>query len=103
MSALTAQSNTVAAEVTEAAFAAEAGRIHELVADQLVLSQGRCVDYLLDLLNLTTEPAVRAELLGCLDAIRKLSAVEGSLFRATLDTVSAAFEVESAYAQFVLR
>ncbi|MPY91946.1 MAG: hypothetical protein GEV08_02450 [Acidimicrobiia bacterium] len=103
MSALTAHSNTVAAQVTDAAFVAEAGRIRDLVGDQIVLSQGRCVDHLLDLMNLTTEPSVQAELVDCLSGIRKLSAVEGDVFRAALAAAVAAVEVEAAYAQFVLR
>lgn len=103
MSALTAHSNTVAAQVIDAAFVAEAGRIREMVGNQLVLSQGRCVDHLLDLLNLTTEPSVQAELVACLTSIRKLSAVEGDLFRGVLANVVTAVEVEAAYAQFVLR
>lgn len=103
MSALTAQNSTVGAQVTETAFVAEAGRIRDLVGDQVVLSQGRCVDHLLDLMNLTSEPSVRAELAACLDQIRRLSAVEGALVRQLLDIVVAATEVESAYARFVLR
>ena len=106
MSALTAPSNTprstLTAEVTEAAFAAEAGRIRQQVADQVILSQGRCVDHVLDLLNLTGEPAVRAELTEFLSSIRKQSAVEGDRMRHLLDVVAAALEVESAYARFVL-
>jgi hypothetical protein len=107
MSALTALSNTprstVTAQVSDAAFAAEAGRIRDLVADQVILSQGRCVDYLLDLLNLTGEPSVQAELTSFLSGIRKLSAVEGDQVRRLLDVVVAAVEVESAYARFVLQ
>src|SRR6476620_9360499 len=41
-------------------FLAEAERARRLAAGQLVLTQSRCVDHLLDLLNLATEPAVRA-------------------------------------------
>jgi hypothetical protein len=103
MSALTAHTSNVAAEVTDTAFLAEAGRVRDLVGSQLVLSQGRCVDHLLDLLNLTTEPSVRAELADFLAQIRLLSAVEGALMRGVLDVVVAALEVESAYARFVLR
>jgi hypothetical protein len=106
MSALTAASDThrspVTAQVTDAAFAAEAGRIRQVVADQVILTQGRCVDHLLDLLNLTTEPSVQAELTGFLSDIRKQSAVEGARMRQVLDVVVAAVEVESAYARFVL-
>ena len=108
MSALTAhndnaRSDTVAAHVADATFVAEAGRIRGIVGTQVVLSQGRCVDQLLDLLNLTTEPSVQAELVACLTQIRKLGAVEGDYFRLVLDSVVAAVEVEAAYAQFVLR
>jgi len=107
MSALTAPNtntlrSTVTAQVTEAAFIAEAGRIRHVVADQVILTQGRCVDHVLDLLNLTGEPSVQAELTGFLTAIRKLSAVEGAQMRRLLDVVVAAVEVESAYARFVL-
>lgn len=106
MSALTAPSNThrstVTAQVTDAAFAAEAGRIRQLVGDQVILTQGRCVDHLLDLLNLTSEPSVQAELTAFLSGIRRQSAVEGERLRHLLDVVTAAVEVESAYARFVL-
>jgi hypothetical protein len=108
MSALTAhndnvRSDTVAAHVADAAFVAEAGRIRGIVGTQVVLSQGRCVDHLLDLMNLTTEPSVEAELVHCLTQIRRLGAVEGDYFRHVLDTAVAAVEVEAAYARFVLR
>ena len=102
MSALTAQTSNVAAEVTGTAFLVEASRVRSLVGDQLILSQGRCVDHLLDLLNLTTEPSVRAELAAFLADIRLLSAVEGAHMRGLLDVLVTAVEVESAYARYVV-
>lgn len=85
------------------AFVIEADHVRLLVGEQLVLSQSRCVDYLLDLYNLTDEPAVRAVLSGFLAEIGGVSAVEGRRMHEALDLAVAAIDVESAYVGMVLR
>jgi hypothetical protein len=72
------------------------------VAGQLLLSQARCVDQLLDLLTLSTEPAVRTELGGLLAEISRLSAVRADRLVEVLDLCLAALDVESAFAHLVL-
>ena len=83
-------------------FLTEAERARSVAAGQLVLTQSRCVDHLLDLLNLTTEPAVRAVLEGGLAAIRNLSSVEGGALLHTIALAVAAVHVESSYDDLVL-
>jgi hypothetical protein len=83
-------------------FLAEAERVHRLAAEQLVLTQSRCVDHLLDLRNLATEPVVRAVLEGGLAAIRKLSSVESTALQRTIGLAVAAAFVESSYEELVL-
>jgi hypothetical protein len=77
-------------------------RARDAFAGQLVLSQSRCVDQLLDLLNLAAEPAVRSLLSEFLDQMRNVSAVTGLRFGQMLDLSIAANHVESAYAAMVL-
>jgi len=67
-----------------------------------VLTQSRCVDHLLDLLNLATEPVVRAVLEGGLAAIRNLSSVEGAALQRTIALAVAAAHVESSYDDLVI-
>lgn len=83
-------------------FLAEAERVRAVAAGQLVVSQSRCVDHLLDLLNLATEPAVRAVLGAGLAAIRRLSSVEGADLLRTVALAVAAAHVESSYDELVL-
>ena len=83
-------------------FLAEAERARSVAAGQLVLTQSRCVDHLLDLLNLATDPAVRAVLEGGLAAIRNLSSVEGAALQHTIALAVAAVHVESSYDELVL-
>lgn len=83
-------------------FAVEALRARGLFADQLVVTQSRCVDELLDLMNLASEPAVRSLLCDFLAEIRKLSAVSGQRIAQMFDLALAAVHVESAYSAMVL-
>ncbi|HEX4981763.1 MAG TPA: hypothetical protein VFV63_08700 [Ilumatobacteraceae bacterium] len=63
---------------------------------QLLLSQGRCVNVLLDLFNVTTEPSIQALIGERLDDIRHLRAVEADEFRADLYAVAAIAAAEAA-------
>lgn len=83
-------------------FAVEAMRARSLFAEQLVVTQSRCVDQLLDLMNLASEPAVTSLLCDFLAEIRKLSAVSGQRIGQMLDLALAAVHVESAYSAMVL-
>ena len=63
---------------------------------QLLLSQGRCVNVMLDLFNVTTEPSIQALIGERLDDIRHLRAVEADEFRADLYAVAAISAAEAA-------
>jgi hypothetical protein len=65
---------------------------------QMLLSQGRCVDVLLDLFNVTTEPSIQVLIGERLDDIRHLRAVEADEFRADLYAVAAIAAAEAALA-----
>ena len=96
MSAPTAESDDTRDQHVEDTFLAEASRIRSVVGRQRLLSQSRCVDHVLDLLNLTGDRAVRGELTAYLAGIRKLTAVEGDGFRRLLDETVMAVRVEDA-------
>jgi hypothetical protein len=108
MSALVTQTttttkiSTAAGVVAAERFLVEAERVRRLGAEQVVLTQSRCVDHLLDLLNLTSETAVRAVLEAGLRDIRRLSAVEGAALVRTVGLAVAASHVESSYEDLVL-
>ena len=78
------------AEIVDAALADIAG--------QTLLSQGRCVDVLLDLYNVTTEPSIQVLIGERLEDIRHLRAVLAEEFRADLYAVAAISAAESAFA-----
>jgi hypothetical protein len=78
------------AAIVDAALAAVEG--------QVLLSQGRCVDVLLDLFNVTTEPSIQVLIGERIDDIRHLRAVEGDEFRADLYAVAAIAAAEAALA-----
>ena len=78
------------AAIVDAALAAIAG--------QVLLSQGRCVDVLLDLFNVTTEPSIQVLIGERIDDIRHLRAVEADEFRADLYAVAAIAAAEAALA-----
>jgi hypothetical protein len=58
-------------------------------SDQLLLSQGRCVDVLLDLYLATDDVGLRWSIADRLDEIRFLNAVSASEFRADLAAIGA--------------
>jgi hypothetical protein len=64
---------------------------------QFVLSQGRCVDHLLDLYNSTEHAAVRSAVSFVLDGIRRLTAVRADEFVDNLRLIAAVAEVEGAF------
>jgi hypothetical protein len=66
------------------------------ITGQLLLSQGRCVNVLLDLFNVTTEPSIQVLLGERLDDIRHLRSVEADEFRADLYAVAAIAAAEAA-------
>ena len=59
----------------------------ERVGDQALLSQGHCVNVLLDLYSATEDFAIRWAIADRLNEIRFLSAVEGDDIRADLTTI----------------
>jgi hypothetical protein len=78
------------ADIVDAALADTAG--------QMLLSQGRCVDVLLDLFNVTTEPSIQVLIGERIEDIRHLRAVEADEFRADLYAVAAISAAEAALA-----
>jgi hypothetical protein len=64
---------------------------------QLLVSQDRCVDGLLDLYNAATNDLVRQLVVDILDDIRHLSAVRAAHLQARLTEVTAAMAVELAF------
>ena len=64
---------------------------------QFVLSQGRCVDHLLDLYNETGHPAVRSAVSFVLAGIRRLTAVRADEFVDNLRLIAAVAEIEGAF------
>jgi hypothetical protein len=57
------------------------------IGDQILLTQGHCVDVLLDLLLATDDPSVRDTIEGRLSDIRFMSMVEADELRADLEAV----------------
>jgi hypothetical protein len=98
----TTDTRTVPGSLVAEQFLVEAERIRSLAAGQLILTQSRCVDYLLDLLNLTAEPAVRAVLERCLSDIRHRSAVEGRALERAVALAVAALHVERSYDDLIV-
>lgn len=68
------------------------------IGGQVLLSQGRCVDVLLDLFNVTNETSIQVLIGERLDDIRHLRAVEADEFRADLYAVAAIASAEAALA-----
>lgn len=70
--------------------------------DADVVSQSRCVDVLLDIYNSTAEPALRAEVCGCIERFAKRSMIPvGEVRNAALD-ICAAAAVEGAFGHLVI-
>lgn len=77
----------------------ELARFEQALDGQLVVSQSRCVDGLLDLYNLTESDAARRVLAGALDDVRHISMVESASILRQLRLVSAVLSVEEAFEQ----
>ena len=67
------------------------------VAGQPLISQSRCVDWLLDLFNLTEEAGLRDVVSECLAEIRHLNAVRGQDMQAALMLISTAAAIEMVF------
>ncbi|MDH4144034.1 MAG: hypothetical protein OEY23_02580 [Acidimicrobiia bacterium] len=85
-----------AAPRTSIPFAEHLAVARELVGDQQVLSQGRCVDLLLDLYN-EAPAAARAPIESLLGSIRRQTAVVGDDVRALLDELSVEVEMAALF------
>jgi hypothetical protein len=64
---------------------------------QCLVSQGRSVDHLLDLFNLSTDAVVRAAITFAIDDIRRLSAVRAEELVDSLRLIAAVAEIEGAF------
>jgi hypothetical protein len=89
-------------DVADAAFLADAvfGQLDEMVDDldgQVLVSQSRCVDHLLDLMNLTTNEAIRTVITEVLDDIRHLSVVRADEMESCYALLGAVAAVEAAF------
>jgi hypothetical protein len=66
------------------------------VFDEVLVSQSRCVDHLLDLLNATDNEILRGLMIDALDDIRLLNVVRGVDIFGELAVIAAAFNAELA-------
>jgi len=70
--------------------------LDEVTAGQVLISQDRCVDALLDLYNSAPTDVVRSLVTQVLDEVKHLSAVRADDIKVHLDELGAAAAVESA-------
>jgi hypothetical protein len=103
MSTLAPRTSSTTDESGGESFTRAALEARGLLGGQVVITQSRCVDQVLDLFNLTDEPAVRAILSEFLSEIRCTSAVSGERFRRAIDLAVAASHVEVAYSGLLMR
>ena len=85
-----------ATELAEEVFA-RLDPMFEKLEDQVLVSQNRWVDHLLDLYNLVELPPVRQVIEGTISEMRYQGSVEARWMREQLVLVAAAVEVESAF------
>ena len=85
-----------ASEMAEVIFA-EADVLLAKLDGQVLVSQSRWVDNLLDLYNLVDTSPLKDVIARTLSDIRHLGSVEGSWLREQLLTIAAAVEVETAF------
>ena len=81
-------------DLTEAAFEQLDDMIREVEGQELV-SQSRCVDQLLDLLNIAGNATVRDAIIEVLDDIRQLSSVRADDMVARYGLLGAIIDLES--------
>ncbi len=67
------------------------------IVDHAYLSQGRCVDWLLDCLNAAVRSSVRTVVTEKLDTIRGVTLVAGPAFADMLDEIHLALQVDAAF------
>ena len=79
-------------------FFAELDLAIQEIDDQLVVSQGRCVDRLLDLYNLNADPVVRAAITIAIDDVRRVSAVRADELVGALRLIGSVAEIEGTFA-----
>jgi hypothetical protein len=63
---------------------------------QAFVTQSRCVDHLLDLMNATESAVLRRLVVGALDSVRQLGVVRGDELHFALSVLAAAANVELA-------
>ncbi len=80
-----------------AAFTEALTRLERTLDAQILVSQDRCVDGLLDLYNAAPTEPIRSLVADILDDIRHLSAVRASTVQGRLMEVTAATSVELAF------
>jgi hypothetical protein len=88
---------TQTSKPTSSAFITQLDAAIADVQDQCLVSQGRCVDHLLDLYTMTTDPVVRAAVAFAIDDIRRLSAVRSAELVDALRLIAAVAEIEAAF------
>jgi hypothetical protein len=69
------------------------------VGDQVMVTQGRCVDHLLDLFNATRNVVLRRLIIKALESVRSLRVVRAEDIHTALCVVAAAANVEFAAAE----
>lgn len=79
---------TTANTTKTSAFGQELAAVQGMLSDQLLVSQDRCVDALLDLHNLAPTPLVRGLIGGLISDIRYVAAVEAQLLSDDLNRVT---------------
>jgi hypothetical protein len=67
------------------------------VAEHQYLDQSRCVDLLLDCLNAAIRPTVRSIIEGSLSGMAHVRLVAGDEFRASLDEIQLAAQVDAIF------
>lgn len=80
-----------------AAFSEALDRLERSLDAQILVSQDRCVDGLLDLYNAAPNELIRSLVADIIDDIRHLSAVRASTVQGRLMEVTAATSVELAF------
>jgi len=71
--------------------------LDEVTRGQVLISQDRCVDALLDLYNSAPTEVVRSLIASILDEVRHVSAVRADGIKSHIDELAAAAAVESAF------
>jgi hypothetical protein len=88
---------TITTNACSPAFAEALAALERSLDAQLLVSQDRCVDGLLDLYNAADNDLVRRFVAEIIDDIRHLSAVRASTIQGRLAEVTAALAVELAF------